>query len=118
MNNPSALSEGLASALMEQRDALNVVLGTMHRTHLRLMEVLNRMESRLESLEARGETSKDEFASWMTDNIGEIAASLTKIDDFNNHIEGLAEEVAEENFRSNIRSVTVSVDNINISLDV
>ena len=91
--------EVLAAGLQEQRDLLNAALGAMHRTHIRLLDVLTKMEE---------SSTKDFNASmerWMFDNIGVLATSLTHVDDFNVHIE----RVADDRFEYHIDQVEIDI---------
>lgn len=98
--------DSLAAALLEERDLLNAALGAMHRTHMRLLDVLAKIEER--APEAELSTSKVfemQMEKWLLDNIGVLASSLTHVDDFNTHIE----RVADDRFDYNIDQVEIDI---------
>lgn len=106
----SELTNGLASALMEERVNNNLVLATMHRVHLRLLDVLGKIEARLEALEAKQREEVLDFEShmdrWMLDHVAELVSTLTHIDEFNTYIE----RIADDRFMENIGDVSIDIE--------
>lgn len=106
----SELTDGLASALLEERDNNNLVLATMHRVHLRLLDVLGKIEARLDALEAKQKGEVLDFEShmdrWMLDNVGVLVSTLTHVDEFNTYIE----RIAEDCFMENIGDVSIDIE--------
>lgn len=98
--------EVLAAGLQEQRDLLNAALGAMHRTHIRLLDVLAKIEERAPETElSTSKVFEMQMEKWLLDNIGVLATSLTHVDDFNTHIE----RVADDRFEYHIDQVEIDI---------
>lgn len=68
----------LAAALLEERDTSNMVLASMHRTHMRLLDVLGKMEQRLQVLESKAEREATGFDAdaLSEDQVNNLVAKL------------------------------------------
>ena len=111
----SELTDHLSSALLEERDYANAAFGAMHRSHLRLLEVLGKMEQRVAALELKTETRTSDFdpEKLTGDQINGLAAKLA--DPLWDHE---LEEKVDSRIADALSELEVELDDLELSVSV